>query len=392
MPASFDAALAARIAYGPGRLERLSEDLTALVGASAPVLLVSDRGLAASGAPAVTTLALARAGFSATLCAELAGEPSSADVDRVADAARTHGARAIVALGGGSVLDVGKLAAVVASGTRPAIDYALMATPLPARGIALVLAPTTAGTGSETTRTAVFARPDGRKVWAWGDALRADLALLDPTLTTKLPAALTAATGVDALVHAIEAATVQRANPAGTAFALHAIRLIAESLPRAVEAPQDLEARGQMQIAACLAGLAIDQAGTGVAHAIGHALGTIGKVHHGRAVGHCLRAALAGNAEAAPSSHAAVARALGVGGTDQSEAALAAACAPAYAALLDRVHLPRSLADHGLAVGDAQRLTEATLAEENAPMRDNNARSLSVEDIEKLAHAVLIAA
>jgi alcohol dehydrogenase class IV len=354
--------------------------------------LVSDRGLAAAGIVERIGKVLEAAGCRVATYAELAGEPSAADVDRVAERARAHEATALVAVGGGSALDTGKLAACIAAAERPAVDYALMVTPLPKRAIRLVLAPTTAGTGSEATRTSVFALADGRKVWAWGDELRADLALLDPALSVGLPKALTVATGVDALVHAIEAATAQRAMPVSTGWALEAIRLIVANLPRVVAAPDDLEARGGMLIAASLAGLAIDQAGTGVAHAVGHALGTIGKVHHGRAVGHSLRAALAANAAAAAASHAAVAQALGVPTSSQGEAALAAASAPAYAAFLDRVGLPRSLADHGLGPKDTHHLVEVTMAEENAPMRDNNARKLEVGDIERLAAAVLAAA
>ena len=386
---SFETALAGRLIYGEGRLAELGTALASLAGARARVLLVSDRGLAAAGIVERTSAALAAAGFAVAVSAELAGEPGAADVDRAAAVARAHGAAAVVAIGGGSALDVGKLAAAIASAERPAADYALMRAALPERRAKLVLVPTTAGTGSEATRTSVFAACDGRKLWAWGDALRADLALLDPALTRDLPRGLTVATGVDALVHAIEAATARRASPLGDAFALHAIRMITASLPRAAENPADLEARGRMLVAAHLAGLAIDLAGTGVAHALGHALGTIGKVHHGRAVGHALRAALAWNSAASPVRYAAVARALGVPEAGRDETALAAEAAAAYAAFLDRVGLPRSLADCGLGPADADRLAAASLAEENAPMRDNNARSLARTDMERLAHALL---
>ncbi len=391
MPSPFDAILAGRIAFGAGRLERLDRELAALVGTGAAVLLVSDRGLAAAGVLARAEAALATGGFAVASFSELAGEPAADDVDRVAAAAHRCGAEAIVGIGGGSVLDAAKLAACAAATGRKAMDYALMATPLPEKRPVIVLAPTTAGTGSEMTRTAVFADPRGRKLWAWGDALRADLALLDPALTTALPRGLTVATGVDALVHAIEAATVRRADPIATGFALEAIRLVARTLPRAASAPEDLEARGAMLVAASLAGLAIDQSGTGIAHAIGHALGSIAKVHHGRAVGLSLRAALAWNAEAAVASHAAVAQALGAGNGGRGERALAEAAAPAYADLLERVSLPLSLADHGLSAGDAERLVAASLGEENAPMRENNARKVARADLERLAAAVLSA-
>ena len=165
----------------------------------------------------------------------------------------------MVGLGGGSALDIAKLAAAIAPADEAAEHYALAANPLPLGGLPRILIPTTAGTGSEVTRTSVITSADGRKLWAWGDALRADLAILDPTLTTGLPAMLTAATGIDALVHAIEACTVRRGNPLADAYGLHAIRLIAGgALRRALADPDDLDARGEMMIAAALAGIAFD--------------------------------------------------------------------------------------------------------------------------------------
>ncbi|MSP87613.1 MAG: iron-containing alcohol dehydrogenase [Alphaproteobacteria bacterium] len=391
MPTPFFATLAGSIAYGAGRLDGLGDDVTARAGAGARVLVVGDAGMARLGLVERVREILARSGHAAVTFADLAGEPTDAAIDAAAALARQHGAGLVVGIGGGSALDTAKLAAGIAPADRPALAYGLCAIPLPAKPLRKILVPTTAGTGSETTRTSVFADSTGRKLWAWGDELRADLSLLDPALAVELPRHLTAATGVDALVHAIEAATVKRANPVATAFALEAIRLGAAHLPRAVDRPDDIAARGAMAIAAALAGLAIDIAGTGIAHAIGHALGTIAKVHHGRAVGLCLRAALAWNAEAAPESHAAVARALGVADHGQGNAALAAAGAAAYAALLDRAGLPLSLADHGLGAKDAARLVQISMDAENAPMRDNNARAVGGGDMARLAHAVLAA-
>jgi alcohol dehydrogenase class IV len=391
MPTPFLVALAGSIAYGPGRLDGLGEDVTALAGAGARVLVVGDAGVARLGMVDRAAAILTRAGHAAVTFADLVSEPTDAAIDAAATVARRHGAGIVIGIGGGSALDTAKLTAGIAPSDKPALTYALCAAPLPSKPLRKILIPTTAGTGSETTRTAVFADGSGRKLWAWGDELRADLALLDPALAVGLPRHLTAATGVDALVHAIEAATVKRASPVATAFALEAIRLGAAHFPSAVDQPDDLKARGAMAVAAALAGLAIDIAGTGIAHALGHALGTLAKVHHGRAVGLCLRATLAWNAEAAPISHAAVARALGVADHGQGEVALAAAGTGAYEALLDRVGLPLSLADHGLSGKDADRLVKIGMDGENAPMRDNNAREVTGDDMTRLARAVLAA-
>jgi alcohol dehydrogenase class IV len=207
-----------------------------------------------------------------------------------------------------------------------------------------------------------------------------------------LPAHLTAATGVDALVHAIEACTIRRANPMNDGVCLQAIRLIVQHLPRAVAAPDDLDARGQVQIAASLAGIAIDNSGTGVAHALGHALGALGHVHHGRAVGLSLRAALAWNAEAAPERHAMVATAMGVPSEGRKDADILKELGPRFDAFIRSVGLAVSLAKDGLGQKDSERLAALTMAPENKSMRDSNCRPITAADALTLSQAVLGAA
>ncbi len=378
-----------RIVFGADRVDKLGEDVAALAGPAARVLLVADPGIPAIAERVAAVLSAA--GHRVEVFADLRSDPLAAQVDAAAERARAGGAACVVGLGGGSALDVAKLAAAIAPADRPAGHYRLAQNPLPKRPLAKVCVPTTAGTGSETTRVAVFTDADGAKLWAWGDGLRADLALLDPRLTVGLPGSLTAATGVDALVHAIEACTIRRANPFNDAICLQAIRLIARSLARAVAEPQDLEARGAMQIAAAAAGIGIDNSGTGVAHALGHALGAVGRIHHGRAVGLSLRVALAWNAEAEPARHAAVAQALGVPAEGRSIQAIAADLAPAYDRFLRAVGLPISLAGDGLSAADAERLAHVTMAPENKPMRDANIREVGAADAARLAVAVLTA-
>ena len=395
MPEKFTAPSPVRIAYGEGRIDKLGDDLARLGGDrhAARVLLVSDPGVAEAGLTGRVAAVLERAGLDAAVFTELKSDPLAASADAAAAAARSHGAAMVVGLGGGSALDIAKLAAAIAPAAEPAEHYALALNPLPRGGLPRILIPTTAGTGSEVTRTSVITSQDGRKLWAWGDALRADLAILDPTLTVALPETLTAATGIDAVVHAIEACTVRRGNPMSDAHGLHAIRLVAgnaggatSALTRALAEPDDLEARGELMIAAALAGIAFDATGTAIAHAMGHALGVLGGVHHGHAVGLCLNAALAWNAEAAPARHAAVARALGApcdGLDDEDAAALAA---PAFNALLRGSGLSLSLAD--LAI-DAADLAALAMAPENAPMREANCREVTKQDALDIALRVL---
>jgi alcohol dehydrogenase class IV len=379
-----------KVAFGIDRTVRLGKDVAALVGDGA-VLLVADPGIAKVGLAAKVESVLA-AGRKVAVFTDVRSDPLGSQVDAAAEAARALGAKAVVALGGGSTLDTAKFAAAIATADKPADHYALAMNPLPKQGLAKICLPTTAGTGSETTRVSVFTNARGEKVWAWGDELKADLALLDPTLTVGLPPLLTAATGVDALVHAIEAATIRRANVMNDAVCLQAIRLVVRHLKRAVEAPDDLDARGGMQIAAALAGIAIDNSGTGIAHAMGHALGAIGHVHHGRAVGLCLRAALDWNAEVAPERHALVAGAMGVPTEGRSTEAVARDLPAAFDRFLREVGLPISLVGDGLSAADAARLATVTMAPENKSMRDSNIREILPEDAQRIACKVLTAA
>lgn len=392
MIAGFSTEPSPRVLFGDNRVDRLGGEVERLVGRRTRLLLVTDPGLIAAGVAGRVQRILEEAGHETALFSDLTGEPQAHQVDAAADLARKMRTQAVIGLGGGSSLDTAKLAAAAAAADAPAQHYELCANPLPADGLIRICIPTTAGTGSEATRTSVFANAAGAKVWAWGVELKPDLALLDPTLSVGLPPRLTAATGVDALVHAIEAVTIRRANPLNDATGLQAIRLVARHLKRAVEAPEDLEARGGMLIAACLAGMAIDGSGTGIAHAIGHALGTIGHVHHGRAVGLCLRVVLAWNAEAAPERHAAVAEAMGVARDGRGDRELAAALAPAYDAFLRSVGLPIALSADGLGEKDTKRLAEVTMSVENEPMRKANCRDITAADAERFARELLAAA
>jgi alcohol dehydrogenase class IV len=370
-----------RVLSGAGAVERIGGEATALTGREAPLLLVSDPGVA----PLARRLQelLEAAGHPVAVFAEITSDPKAGQVDAAAALARRTGARAVVGLGGGSGLDVAKLAAAVAGAEASVLSYGLGAASFPAGALPVLAVPTTSGTGAEATRVAIFSRDDGAKLWAWGPELLPQVAILDPEMTVGLPAPLTAATGIDALVHAVEAATNRHANSFSQAPALEAVRLVAGKLRRAVVQGDDLEARGQVQLAAFLAGQAIDAAGTGVAHALGHALGSLGRVHHGRAVGLSLGVALAANAEASPQAHAAVARALGLDGADG--AALGGLPA-AYDRLLDEVGLDRDLAPLGL---DPAVLAAETMKPENAPMLASNCRSYGAEELTGFCRSLL---
>jgi alcohol dehydrogenase class IV len=387
--ASFSITPSPKIVFGENSVDELGRHAAPYIGPAGAVLLVSDPGVPDLADRAVR--ALETAGARVARFADIRSDPMARQVDGAAEAARRHGATCVIGLGGGSALDTAKFAAAIAPAQDPAEHYALAAHPLPETPLAKICIPTTAGTGSEATRVSVFSTREGIKVWAWGDALRPELALLDPTLTVGLPPHLTAATGVDALVHAIEACTIKRANLLNDGICHHAIRLVVRNLKRAVQQPDDLKARGGVQIAATAAGIGIDNAGTGIAHAIGHALGTVARVHHGRAVGLALRAAIGWNAEEKPARHAAIAGAMGVPTAQRRTTEVAAELAGQYDRFVRDVGLEISLKKDGLGLADLDRLVDTTAAPENKPMRDANCRDSTTDDLRRICTEILTA-
>ena len=222
------------------------------------------------------------------------------------------GADCIVSVGGGSAIDTAKGIAIVLKEGGKLQDYAgfqVLTRPQTPH----IVIPTTAGTGSEVTYVAVIKdHQEGRKLIFGDYNILPNVAILDPKMTEGLPPRLTAATGMDAMCHAIEAIHSLQREPIADGMALHAIRLIKEFLPKAVENGKDMTARGQMLIAANMAGAAFSNAQVGIVHALAHSVGARFKVHHGLANSILLPACLRYNADACGDVYLDVLSALGV--------------------------------------------------------------------------------
>jgi alcohol dehydrogenase class IV len=377
----YELARTPHITAGPGAREALGAVAASLAGSRTKALLVADPGLQAMGLIDEVRAAIGRVVPVAEVFSAFGGDPTIAQTDAAATRAREARAGVIIALGGGSALDLGKAVAAIAGERRSALDYELCGREFPRERLPAICVPTTSGTGSETTRTAVLTRADGAKTWLWGDTVKPVEVVLDPELTTSLPAALTAATGIDALVHAVEAATNRNAHAANNLYAHAAIALVARHLERAVSHPADIAAREGMQRAAMLAGVAIDNAGTGIAHNIGHAMGSLRKIHHGRAVGVAMLAALPWNIEGDDGRFAACAAAIGARSS-------AKAFVDAYERLLRACGVAVSVATEFAGVSSDQ-LARQMARPENASMRASNTRETSDADLARLAERVL---
>jgi len=335
--------------FGAGVVRRLPE---AVAGTGAPLaVVVTDAGLAATGLPDRISGLLSAAGLPATVFDGVHANPATGDLAAGADAVRaaaglegSGGAEpfgpperpvaCLVAVGGGSPIDAAKGIAVAAVNPQRGrdLDYRseFAAAPLP-----IVAVPTTAGTGAETNAFGVVTDTGAaRKFYVGSAATRPAVALLDPELTTGLPPRPTAATGLDALTHAVESYLSIRPNPVSDGLALQVAAMIGSYLPRAVADGADREARAQLLLAAHLAGTGMARTGLGLCHAIGHAIGGRFNVPHGEALSLVLPGVLRFNTAVRKDRIADLAFPLGAGRTGRSAAWNAAAAIEAVAALI----------------------------------------------------------
>jgi len=374
-----------RILFGAGALADLPTE-TSRLGAKR-VLIVTDPGVRGAGLVERAEQALAAGGIACAVFDAIASNPSGGQALAATDAYREHGADLVVGLGGGSAIDVAKVVRICATHPPPLSTYddaaggsERITEPLPP----MIAIPTTAGTGSEVGRSAVVTMAETRKKTIFfAPNLIPSVAILDPELTTGLPAKVTAATGFDALTHNVEALCTRMDHPMAEAIAAEGIRLCAEYLVRAVENGGDLSARGGMLKAATLGAVAF-QKGLGACHSLAHPLSAELDLHHGLANALCLPAVVDFNRSAVPGALARVARLLGVKPND--EETLAFECSGAIRALRAKLGLPEGLAAAGV---PEERLDElAGLAFED-PCHQENPRPCTQADLLALYRASL---
>ena len=271
------------IAYGPGRLSEIGQRCKAM-GLLNP-LVVTDKG--SRDLPFISKLQsyLANAGLSTALFSEISPNPRDDEISIGCNSFRSGNHDAIIAIGGGSAMDGGKAICLTVKNEIDLWDFEWEAEPVaisPDKAFpTLITIPTTAGTGAETESTAMVTHTGkGMKFCICHPQLKPSLALLDPELTVSLPANLTAWTGADAMVHAIEAYCVPGFHPLCDGLALESLNLISKWLPVAVREPDNLVARGAMLVGSCLAGIAFLK-GLGHVHAISHMIGAEYNTQHG---------------------------------------------------------------------------------------------------------------
>ena len=370
------------IIYGPGRLSEIA-DLSTRAGMTKP-LIVTDSGSA--GLPFIADLKgyLSKGGLDSAIYSNISPNPRDDEIAAGKAQYRAGGHDGIIAIGGGSGMDGGKALALCANNDLDlwAFEYE-QSPPEMARHPAfppLITIPTTAGTGAETESTAMITDTVRKMKWCiWHADLKPAFAVLDPEITLGLPVKLTAWTGVDAMVHAIEAYCVPGFNPLCDGLALEGLRLVGRWLPVAVAEPSNLEARGAMLAGSCLSGIAFLK-GLGLVHAISHMVGAEYDTQHGLTNAVVLPAALRHNAPALADKIEPLSQAMGLRDTS-FEAFYAHVCA-----ILDQVGIPKTLTDIGVPSDCAARLADKALQDSAA---GTNACALNAQDIECVIAAAL---
>jgi 4-hydroxybutyrate dehydrogenase len=335
-----------RIRFGAGEAAQTGNEVRAL-GATR-VLVVSDAGVERVGLLAPIVDALRSASLEVAVFTGVSPNPVESDVAAGVASFREHRADAIVAVGGGSPIDAAKLIAVRVATPRPfeELDDAIGGDRhIPRDLVPIVALPTTAGTGSEVGRSGVVTLSStGRKTVIFSPSLLPRVAILDPELTRGLPAGVTAATGFDALTHCIEAFVSKGDHPLADGIALMGIELVHKSLRRAVEAPHDLVARGDMLKAAMMGAVAF-QKGLGACHSMAHPLSSEHAMHHGLANALCLPVVVQFNDEVVMEKQRRIATVLG-GGRPLHELLAMLRRDLGLPTSLQAAHVPRSNLEH----------------------------------------------
>lgn len=378
----FQFLLPTKVVMEPGLRERTGEHLREL--GLARVLIVTDAGVKAAGLLTGIYASLDASGITFEEISDVKANPRSDDINRTAQALRGRGIDGLLAIGGGSAMDAAKALSVLLTHDGRIEDYE-GSFKLTHGVLPIVAIPTTAGTGSEVTCFSVITDTARHfKMNLLDYRIGPVLALLDSNITATLPAAIAAATGMDALTHAIEAYTCRVSNPISDGLALHAIRLISQHLKAAVQEPDNVEAREQMLVASLIAGMAFGNADVGSVHCISEAIGGMYDTPHGVGNAIFLPFVFGHNIDADILRHAQVAYALGINPT-LAPASAAQAAVEYLFQLSKALGIPRFADVNGVREEDFLTIADKSKKNFSDP---SNAKAMTVETY----HGIIVAA
>jgi alcohol dehydrogenase len=383
---AFNFTTVSSIVSEPGAALKLGQLVAERFAGTKRVLLVTDPGFLRTGLVDGPRASLEAQGMQVAVYADVVADPPEAVVQAAAGFARQHGTELVIGLGGGSSMDVAKLVAVLAGSDQPLAEMYGIGKVV-GRRLPLVQVPTTAGTGSEVTNIAIVTTGETTKMGVVSPQLYADLALLDANLTLGLPPIVTAATGIDAMVHAIEAYTSRhKKNPLSDMLAKQALSLLSANLVKACENGHDLAARQAMLLGACLAGQAFSNAPVAAVHALAYPIGGIFHVAHGLSNSLVLPHVLHFNLPAATAHYAELAGIV-VPHASGSEEARAHALIVAMQQIAKITGVETTLQQVGITEADLDRLADDAMLQTR--LLGNNPRELTREDARAIYAAAL---
>lgn len=375
MSEQFSLVMPKAVYSGRGAMDRIRE-LTK--GRYKRAAVFTDRGVEQAGLLGVPLGILEEAGVECTVIGELPAEPDCDEAEAAIETFRRTGADLIVAVGGGSVMDVAKLASITAGGSRTVRD--LLDNPgLGRKQVSTLMIPTTAGTGSEATMNSIVAVPEKQvKVGIVNPDMVPDYVILDGALLKNLPKKVAASTGIDAMAHAVECYTSNKANPFSNLFAREAAKLIFTNIVPACEDPEAEEAKTNMLIAAFYAGMAISASGTTAVHALSYPLG--GKYHipHGVSNAMLLLPVMRFNKPACLDEFAELCDAVAGGDRQLTKEDKADWFLGRMEEIIRRLEIPSSLSSFGIGREDLGDLAKAGLDVKR--LLNNNKREITYED------------
>lgn len=372
--------------FGPGARKELPEVVNRLGKSKA--LIVTDAGLVKFGVAKMVTDVLDEAAVPYEIFSDVKPNPTVTNVKNGIEAYKKSGADFIIAIGGGSSIDTAKAVGIVINNPEFSDIVSLEGcAPTKNKCVPIVALPTTAGTAAETTINYVIIDEVNHKKMVCVDPNDIPaVAIVDAELMYTLPASLTAATGMDALTHAIEGYITKGAWALSDMFEIEAIRMISRNLPTAVAEPSNAVARDAMAVAQYVAGMAFSNVGLGLVHGMAHPLGSLFDIPHGVANALLLPTIMEWNMPSCLDKYPAIAEAMGVdiNGMTREEAAQAAC--DAVKALSIKVGIPQHLSEIGIKESDIETLSEQAIADVCTP---GNPRDVTIEDIKALYTKVL---
>lgn len=352
------------------------------------IAVFSDKGIIEAGLLELPLSKIKETGTEFVIISDLAAEPTYEQVQAVVDVFKQSGADFIIAIGGGSVMDTAKLASVLATdeyGVKELLDNPSMA----GKCIKTLMIPTTAGTGAEATPNAIVAVPEkALKTGIVNDNMIADYVILDAEMTKRLPRKIAAATGVDALCHAVECLTSNKRNPFSDIFALQAFELIMNNIEEACDNPEALAAKNNMLLASFYAGAAITASGTTAIHALSYPLGGMYHIPHGVSNAILLTPVMKFNEPVCRTLFATAYDRLkpehGTAGTIEEKSAW---IVNRMEEIVTHLNIPKSLKEFGIGDEDLEALVNAGMGVQRLLV--NNMRTVTEEDARSLYRQIM---